>query len=142
MNKCVNSPVIVTSSFRVDVTVKFGRMICKLEITFKSLSDITGNHAFVPLLVSVLETQVSQLYLSAHSLPAQITFHLLFLTTKPKEQNMLNTRVSQKVSPQCIYFGLTTTNSNYTVHTNSLKAIINMNCAYRFGTRCTVNTLS
>lgn len=96
-NKCGNSPVTVTSSFREDVTVNFGRMTCKLEIRFKSLSDITGNHKLVSLLVSVLETQVSQLYLSALSLPAQITFYLLSHNPKPIEQNMLTTRVGQKV---------------------------------------------
>ena len=87
----------MTSSFREDVTVKFGRMTCKLEIRFKSLSDITGNQTLVSLLVSALETQVSQLYLSALSLPAKITFYLLSHNTKPTEKNMLNTRVGQKV---------------------------------------------
>jgi len=117
----------VTSSFRVDVTVKFGRLTCKLEIRFKSLSDITGNHTLVSLLVSVLETQVSQLYLSALSLPAQITFYLLPHNSKTIEQNMLDTGVGQKVSSHCICFGFTTTNCNNTVHINSLKTIINLN---------------
>ena len=75
----------------MDVTVKFGRLTCRLEIRFKSLSDITGNHTLVSILVSVLETQVSQLYLSALSLPAQITFYLLPHNSKTIEQNMLNT---------------------------------------------------
>jgi len=101
-NKCGNSPVIVTSSFRVDVTVKFGRMTCKLEIRFKSLSDMAGNHTLVSLLVSVLETQVIQLYLSALSLPAQITFYLLSHNSETIEQNMLNIGVGQKVTSQCI----------------------------------------
>jgi len=111
----------------VDVTVKFGRLTCRLEIRFKSLSDITGSHTLVSVLVSILETQVSQLYLSALSLPAQITFYLLPHNSKTIEQNMLNTRVGQKVSSQCIYFGFTITNSNNTVHTNSLKTMINLN---------------
>ena len=106
----------MTSSFREDVSVKMGRITCKLEIRFKSPSEITGNHTLVSLLVSVLETQVSQLYLSALSLPAHITYYLLSHTTKPIEQNMLNTRVGQRVSTQCIYFGFTIINSNNTVH--------------------------
>jgi hypothetical protein len=73
--------VTVTSSFAADVNWRSGNTTSTLEIKLNSSSVITGKHALSSLLISMLETGVSQLYLSALRLPVEIKFYHSTYTT-------------------------------------------------------------
>jgi hypothetical protein len=81
--------VTVTSSLAADVDVKSGNTTSTLETKLNSSSVITGKNALTSLLVSISETAVSQLYLSALRLPVEIKFYHSIYTTNPSSKVLI-----------------------------------------------------